>query len=146
MRLPISGSKISFAAVFLVSLCFSTLLMWKTTRSLDSYNTGGSKKRRRAGCSRDAAEFYIPTDLKTCKQPRKVDWFNDFLAKNLKNNPLEPGCWEANNSCAPFPCFKLCETGGSRFRMVSLNRGAGDGKREREIHKRFPARSCFALE
>ncbi|CAE7551626.1 unnamed protein product [Symbiodinium natans] len=110
--LSCSRSHKAVAAVFILSIGFSTFAMWRTSRALDR-DTGVStnKPKHRPGCKRDPEEFYLPEDLKYCHQPRKVDWFNDFLAKNLASNPLEPGCWEKNNSCAPFPCFKLCETG-----------------------------------
>ncbi|CAE7244037.1 unnamed protein product [Symbiodinium necroappetens] len=107
--LSCSRSHKAVLAVFMSSISFSTFAMWQTTRALAPAAHADAKPGPRPGCARDPAEFYLPDDLKTCKQPRKVDWFNDFLAKNLVSNPLEPGCWQANNSCAPFPCSKLCE-------------------------------------
>jgi len=58
-------------------------------------------------CKRSAQdELHLPSDLQQCHSPEVGNTY--IRVPNLVTNPLEPACWDAQNTCAPFRCTPDC--------------------------------------
>ena len=75
--------------------------------------------------------FHLPDDLKACSSPQygfefgRSPWTNFLIS-----NPLEPGCWDSTNLCAPFACFPSCLTDENYSEMIKYWNPSRPGKRK----------------
>ena len=61
-------------------------------------------------CHRRSSARYLPEDLRSCSTPvANLEPFNNIAWQTvLSSNPMEPGCWEEDNPCAPYKCSETC--------------------------------------
>ncbi|CAE7554765.1 unnamed protein product [Symbiodinium natans] len=78
-------------------------------------------------CIREPASRHLPDDLRGCTHPAP-DFLKPGGQTRLVSNPLQPGCWEANSSCAPFTCSAAAACDASMAHNLKLWEPVQPGK------------------